>query len=166
MGRIVVGVDGSRAAHEALAWALEQAELRGSDLHIVHTYGPDGEESPYAPSYAYAPDLRIAEKLTEEDKRWREEHHRRVHDRAIRMVSDLVKSVGADRAKVKVHQEVIASSRAAQTLLDLAEGADLLVVGSRGRGGFKGLLLGSVSQQCTHHAPCPVVVVRPQDTDA
>ena len=52
---------------------------------------------------------------------------------------------------------------AAQVLVDEADGADLLVVGSRGHGGFAGLLLGSVSQQCAHHAPCPVVIIRAED---
>ena len=52
---------------------------------------------------------------------------------------------------------------AAQVLLDAAVGADLLVVGSRGRGGFADALLGSVSQHCVHHASCPVVVIRGQE---
>jgi nucleotide-binding universal stress UspA family protein len=60
-----------------------------------------------------------------------------------------------------VVDHVVTEGSPARTLLDEARGADLLVVGSRGRGGFAGLLLGSVSQHCVHHAPCPVVVVRP-----
>jgi nucleotide-binding universal stress UspA family protein len=61
----------------------------------------------------------------------------------------------------EVHVDAtVAEGPAASVLVDAAEGADLLVVGSRGHGGFVGLLLGSVSQQCVTHAPCPVLVVR------
>lgn len=161
MGRIVVGVDGSQASHDALRWALEEAGLRAAELHVVHVYGPIGEESPYSASYAYAPDMRTAERLKEDERRWREDRQRTVHDRAKRIVADVVESVGADAADVAVSQEVIAGARSAQALIDRARHADLLVVGSRGRGGFKGLLLGSVSQQCVQHATCPVVVIRP-----
>ncbi len=164
MGRIVVGVDGSKESHEALRWALEEAKLRGAELHVVHVYGPIGEESPYAASYAYAPDRGTAGRLTEEEARWREERQRTVHERAKRIVNDVVKAVGADHADLPVHQEVIAGARSAQALIDRSRNADLLVVGSRGRGGFKGLLLGSVSQQLVQHAPCPVVVIRPGTT--
>src|SRR5690606_20853392 len=59
-----------------------------------------------------------------------------------------------------VVNQIVQEGPAARCLLDSAKGADLLVVGSRGRGGFTGLLLGSVSQQCAHHAPCPLVIVR------
>jgi nucleotide-binding universal stress UspA family protein len=54
----------------------------------------------------------------------------------------------------------VCHGQAADALVQQAEGADLLVVGSRGHGGFSGLLLGSVGQQCAHHAPCPTVIVR------
>jgi len=164
MGRIVVGVDGSQASHDALRWALEEAQFRRAELHVVHVYGPVGEESPYSASYAYSPDMRTAERITDDERKWREERERTVNDRAKRIVADVVKSAGADAGEVEIKQEVIAGAKSAQSLIDRARNADLLVVGSRGRGGFKGLLLGSVSQQCVQHATCPVVVIRPQGT--
>ena len=66
-------------------------------------------------------------------------------------------TVGASRVRVSAQ---VKEGNAAQVLLDAASGADLLVVGSRGHGGFAEALLGSVSQHCVHHAPCAVVVVR------
>jgi nucleotide-binding universal stress UspA family protein len=59
----------------------------------------------------------------------------------------------------------VGQGQAAEVLVNVAEDADLLVVGSRGHGGFSGLLLGSVSAQCAHHAPCPLLIVRPRAAD-
>jgi nucleotide-binding universal stress UspA family protein len=73
-------------------------------------------------------------------------------DKTIDEVIGDVKDVAVERKAVE--------GMAAQVLVDEAAGADLLVVGSRGHGGFAGLLLGSVSQQCAHHASCPVVIIR------
>jgi nucleotide-binding universal stress UspA family protein len=139
--RIVVGVDGSQAAREALAWALRQAELTGGSIDAVTAwhkpvvvggmpYGPLAvlEQSDFA---------RFAETTL---------------TNSIRAVA------GADSA-VSV-RPVIRQGNAAQVLLDAADGADLLVVGSRGHGGFAEALLGSVSQHCVHHAPCPVVIIK------
>jgi nucleotide-binding universal stress UspA family protein len=139
MARIVVGIDDSPAAAEALRWALEEARLRGATLEVVHTWAfPVANELPGGEVNRLVTDL----------------------DRAASEVLDEVvdRTVGADPG-VNVVRRVL-EGPPARTLIEAAAGADFLVVGSRGRGGFAGLLLGSVAQQCVHHAPCPVVVVR------
>jgi nucleotide-binding universal stress UspA family protein len=72
----------------------------------------------------------------------------------------IVDDVVRDLDGVEVQGVTVESRHPAQALVERSRGADLLVVGSRGRGGFKRLLLGSVSQQCAHHAECPVVIIR------
>ncbi len=85
-------------------------------------------------------------------------------DSVRRVAQDVVDNeldeLGDEAAGIHVTRAVVEGTPA-PTLLEAAEGADLLVVGSRGRGGFTGLLLGSVSQQCALHAPCPLVIVPP-----
>ncbi len=141
MRRIVVGIDGSPAAAAALDWALETAELIGAEVEVVHVY-----EIGLAWIDGYQPDI----------ARWEEEAAgaaRRVLDGAV------------DHALVAHHSvnvaRTVVEGPPARTLIDCAKDADLLVVGARGRGGLPGLLIGSVSNQCVHHAPCPVVVVPP-----
>jgi nucleotide-binding universal stress UspA family protein len=86
-----------------------------------------------------------------------EEQARALIDKALRR---------ADGKSEGVEIEVVpAPGSPARTLIESAQGADLLVVGSRGRGGFLGLLLGSVSQQCAQHPPCPVVILPPENED-
>jgi nucleotide-binding universal stress UspA family protein len=139
MGRIVVGVDDSAEADAALRWALDEARLRQATLEIVHTwvFPAIGEVSGGAVSTLVSDLEQAATALL---------------DRVVDPV------VGGDPG-VKVERRVLEGA-AAGVLVEVAAGADLLVVGSRGRGGFVGLLLGSVAQQCVHHATCPVVVVR------
>ena len=143
-GRIVVGVDGSEHADAALRWALREAVLRGADLDVVAAW-----HEPFVPDLSgMAPVTTATVAIAEETAK--------IVDRAIdaALVAD---DVAGDA--VAIHRTVD-HGPAAHVLLRAAEGADLLVVGSRGRGGFAGLLLGSVSHDVAHHAPCPVVIVR------
>jgi len=137
-GTIVVGVDGSESSLRALAWAVAEADLRGAEVDLLHSwsYAALGYEGTVAPMLSDLRDELVAE--------------------AQAVLDDACSAVAHEG--VVVHPR-IAHGSPARSLIDAAEGADLLVVGSRGRGGFRGLLLGSVSQQCAPHAPCPVVIV-------
>jgi nucleotide-binding universal stress UspA family protein len=137
MQRIVVGVDGSQASLRALRWALDEARRRGATLEVVHAW-----HVPNAGAYLdFIGYLDVA--AFEDDAR-------RVVDQAL---------TAENVAGLSWVEPIIVQDSAARALLDIAKGADLVVVGSRGRGGFTGLLLGSVSQQVAHHTPCPVVIV-------
>jgi nucleotide-binding universal stress UspA family protein len=140
-GRILVGVDGSRGSWRALRWATEEAAVRGALLDAVLIW-----HGPYEFGRAiYAIP---------------------VHDKAIaegareRLVESVAAVAGADPA-VKINL-IVLEGDPAETLCALSNEADLLVVGSRGHGGFTGLVLGSVSEKCAHHSRCPVVIV-PRD---
>jgi nucleotide-binding universal stress UspA family protein len=143
MERIVVGIDGSDTSRQALAWAVREAGTHGGRVEAVTTW-----HLPYPEMYPYG----VA---AGEDKE--------LHERQAREVLDGVVD-GTDTAGLAEPVErIVACGHPASTLVDMAKGADLLVVGSRGRGGFAGLLLGSVSTYCVHHAACPVLVVRPHE---
>ncbi|MEU9075132.1 universal stress protein [Kitasatospora sp. NPDC004745] len=145
--RIVVGVDGSPASEQALRWAVDYAKAVGGTVSAVTTweypafYGWVGTSVP--PTESFNPE-----------------------ELAGRTLSQTVVRVVGDDPAVPISESVMPGS-AARALLEAAKGAALLVVGSRGLGGFSGVLLGSVSRHLTEHAPCPVVVVRePRDEDA
>jgi nucleotide-binding universal stress UspA family protein len=134
--RIVVGVDGSVPSKAALAWALGQARLTGAAVEAVIAW-----EFPSITRYP----------VLVSDVDW--------EDVATRALSDAIADVAAGAQHVKIVTKV-RRGNAAQMLLEEAAGADLLVVGSRGHGGFAEALLGSTGQHCVHHATCPVVVIR------
>lgn len=159
MGRIVVGIDGSPESKRALGWAAEEARLRDADLQVVYVYGPPEEYNPYA--LAYGVDIGSAD-LAADEREWQDRHDARARERAEAVVHSVVREVVPDD-EVRTEPVAVRDTRPARALMHSARGADLLVVGSRGRGGFTGLLLGSISQQCAQHAPCPVVVVRAVD---
>jgi nucleotide-binding universal stress UspA family protein len=134
-GRIVVGIDGSQPSREALRWAVAQAVLTSGRVQAVIAW-----------SHPLSSGLPV---LAEVD--WRGDA-RRALDVALAEV------LGEGAAAV---EPCAMEGHPARVLLQAAKGADLLVVGSRGHGGFAGVLLGSVSDYVVKHAPCPVVVVRP-----
>lgn len=139
-GRIVVGVDGSASSKAALAWALRQAERTGGTVEAVTAWHyPVVLGTPFGPVSAL-PENDFAE----------------VADHVLgQVVSETVDPTGP----VKV-SSMVREGNAAEVLVAAAQGADLLVVGSRGHWGFTEALLGSVGQHCVHHAQCPVVIVR------
>ena len=141
--RIVVGGEGSGYARAALIWALEEAHHRGAVIEVVTCYSP--AYVPAAPDLGYVP-LDSFDLAAEVEKMQGE-----VIESAIE-ASDF-----GDEVEIR---RVLQKGRPADTLMTAAEGATMLVVGNRGRGGFAGLRLGSVSQAIAHHSPCPLVIVR------
>jgi nucleotide-binding universal stress UspA family protein len=141
---IVVGVDGSEGSRRALHWAANEAAARGDDLTLVYVW-----ERPQA----YAPLGLGAYPIDPEPI---QEAAQSVLDGLVQEARELAPDVPA--------RGLLVEGPPAGALLDAARSADLLVVGSRGLGGFRSLLLGSVSHQVVQHAPCPVVIVPAHDT--
>ena len=139
-GGILVGHDGSECAQEALRWAGRLAARARLPLTVVRAWSLTTAPQPPSWEPGYVPPLSDYEKAVRAD------------------LEASVAAAGLDPG-VRVSTHVI-HRPPARGLIEAAGGADLLVVGARGRGGFSGLLLGSVSDQCVHHAPCPVTVVR------
>jgi nucleotide-binding universal stress UspA family protein len=134
--RIVVGVDGSVTSKAALTWAARQARLTGAVVEAVIAW-----EVPAISGYPVPPP----------DVDWEE--------LAAQIVTDAIAEIPATAEPTEIRYKV-AKGNAARVLLDASAGADLLVVGRRGHGGFVEALLGSTGQHCVHHATCPVVVIR------
>ncbi len=139
---IVVGVDGSRSSQEALRWAAYLAVKLGAPIHAVAAWAPVAE---WVPTVLGGNTLPVD---------WRPQ------EIAEGILADTVREIIGDAA-VQVTQSAIPGG-AARVLLEQSEGARMLVVGSRGHGGFAGLLLGSVSGAVAEHAKCPVLVVHGQ----
>jgi nucleotide-binding universal stress UspA family protein len=132
-GVVVVGVDGSEGARRALRWAAEEARLRGVALRVVHVWSYlDQAGEAFDPTYG--------------------------EDDARRLLDEALAGAGTELGGLDVERRTVCDL-ASRGLLESAADGDLLVVGARGMGGFRGLMLGSVSQQVAQHAPCPVVIV-------
>jgi nucleotide-binding universal stress UspA family protein len=168
VARIVVGVDASPGALRALVWAADEARLRLASLQVVHAYHVQALQAPvYFPSREALPGRAAAgggrpppEEL-EQTLEQRAEFEAAVRRQAEDMVEGLLRELGEAVAGVDVQPTVVEDRNPAEALVELSADADLVVVGSRGRGGFTSLLLGSVSHAVVLHALCPVVVIPP-----
>jgi nucleotide-binding universal stress UspA family protein len=147
--RVVVGVDGSETATAALREAIAQAGRLGAELDVVVAYSVADLWTDM-----YSPVLPLQET--------REAVRREIEQLVGRITAEQTPG-GGPVPHVRVRQ---IEGLARQTLLDAAEGAAALVVGSRSRGAVRGMLLGSVALHCVVHAPCPVTVVHPEDRPA
>jgi len=134
--RVVVGVDGSDASLEALRWAAREAQLIGATLQVVTAWQ-------YPAGFGWTTAADRAE----------------LEGGARSMLEAVVRPVRVEHPDVAITLSVREGHPAA-VLIEAGDGADRLVVGSRGRGAFASMLLGSVGLHCAHHAPCPLVIVR------
>jgi nucleotide-binding universal stress UspA family protein len=134
---VVVGVDGSPEAATALEIAIEEARLRQARLHVTYAYPALGAPLTGTTGHDYY-----------------EQTEHEAHDVLQRAAAVAPSTDGLAVEWLGV------PGNPAQVLIEASRDASLLVVGSRGRGGFLGLMMGSVSTQCVHHSHCPVLVVR------
>lgn len=141
---VVVGVDGSPASMHALRWAVDEARLRGVRLTAIYAYRSLREAAPF-------------DAFSSIDQQQLDELESHATDTALAKLDTLLADAG-DTSSVTIERRVESGTPGKVLTADAADERTLLVVGSRGRGGFRGLLLGSVSQQCLHHARGPVVV--------
>jgi nucleotide-binding universal stress UspA family protein len=139
---IIVGVDGSDSSKAALEWAYNEAAHHGAALMVIAAFGPPA--IPMTPPYGSVPP---------------EGYGTQPKQNALDLLDQLTSPLEAKTPAVDV-RTVVEEGSPAKVLIERSKDADLLVVGSRGHGGFAGMLLGSVSHHLVAHAECPVVVVR------
>jgi nucleotide-binding universal stress UspA family protein len=138
---VVVGVDGSACSQAALRWGLAQAESTGSTIEAIAAWH---YPEMYGYSYGWVPSMPEGGEFAKTAERALQETVATVRDQLDHPAEVVLRVVEGHPVPV---------------LMDAARNAQLLVLGSRGHGTFSGILLGSVSQHCVQHAPCPVVVV-------
>lgn len=143
MRTIVVGIDASDGSQRALEWAIDEAEVHGAALRVVHAIAHPTVHYPYPMT------VLSWDEHAEEDTR-----------RLGRELLDHALAAANPPSSVDIELEARFGTPA-DVVMSAARDADLVVVGSRGRGGFTGLMLGSISQQIAHHSTIPVVIVPP-----
>ena len=144
-GAVIVGVDGSAGASAALMWAAAEARLRETRLRVIHAWR---FSYPEVGGYGWGGSVEVLPRTGMSD----------LHQAAEGLLDEATANLASAGVDVDFECEAVEGAPA-DVLVRAAKEGDLLVLGSRGHGGFVGLLLGSVSQQCAHHAACPVVIV-------
>ncbi len=144
-GGLLVGHDGSPAAADAVRWAARVAGRLGCPLHVARTWSISSAPRPATAERGYVPPLTDFESAVLE-----------------RLRRDVARLDLPEDLDVQCH---VLHGSAGRRLLEASEGAEMLVVGSRGEGGFRGLRFGSTADQVVRHARCPVVVVPGHGTD-
>ncbi|MFC8298901.1 universal stress protein [Micromonospora orduensis] len=140
-GPVLVGVDGSESSRLAVGYGAYEADLRNVPLVLTHVSPPPDGDRP------------IPEEIEESQAAYQAE--------AVRLLADASAAARAEHPDLVVREHPVRAAGAAQGLIEASGAASLLVVGTRGRSGFAGLLLGSVSQAAIQHAHCPVLVAHP-----
>ncbi|MGN7149855.1 universal stress protein [Arthrobacter sp. SAFR-179] len=138
--RIVVGVDGSEQSRAAMDWAIEESRLRKGEVQALAAWSFPYVSDALGTAWDYEIFQKDAQAMLEAELE-------RVKDQGVPTTGKLVEG------------------NPAAALIDASRDADLVAVGSRGHGGFTGMLLGSVSHQTIHHAHCPVLVIREPAAD-
>jgi nucleotide-binding universal stress UspA family protein len=154
---VAVGVDGSAGAREALRWAAAEARPRRVPLRVVHA-STSGLFGAGGAGYGYPYIGGSTETLPRAG-------FSDVHRAAEQLLEELIGDLGADFDGLEIERRIV-EGEPAEVLVGAVSERDLPVVGSRGHAGFAGLMLGSVSRRCAHHAPCPVVIVRSKQSPA
>jgi nucleotide-binding universal stress UspA family protein len=145
MSGIIVGIDGSAHSRHALEWAIREAAIRRAPLTVLAVQ--QAVAGYWGGAVAYPGDDALAEEARKA---------------AQQETDEVLERFGGEPRPPQVTVRAV-TGLPAEALLNAAGGADMIVVGSRGAGGFKKLLMGSVSSQVTHHAHCPVVVIPATD---
>jgi nucleotide-binding universal stress UspA family protein len=158
VAKIVVGVDGSEVSARALAWALDEARLRGSQVEVVYAFEYEPEWLRLGPPPTLEGlDLEAVERRQAEPGSLSPRMIAREHSEAL-IRSMLSENIGGEG--IEVRRTVVDDQAPGPFLVQRSLEAELLVVGTRGRGSVGSILLGSVSTYCVHHAACPVVVIK------
>jgi len=139
MRNIIVGVDGSESARKALSWAIEEAKVRKCEVIAINAWTYPIVPPSIDGAIVTIPDIDVEQE-------------------ANNLLEREIKEVTGGSDDVKIQRRFVQKS-AATALIQASDDADMLVIGSRGLGGFRGLLLGSVGHQCVQHSKCPVVVI-------